>query len=108
MPAHTSPAVALACDLLDEAREHDARVTAHDSIVTVTIRFTPGDTVAYMAAEHACHQILRHARTVSSGSTWGTDSASIGGYVGLEKGYCTLNKSGVGRLLVRALKQAGC
>jgi len=97
----------IASDLLREARERG--VTAYvdraigDPILTVRVTFQPGDAKAYMLAEAACRSVLRHLPITRPGSTWGTDSGSIGGHVGLTNGYCELHVSGGDKRVLKAL-----
>lgn len=81
------------------AAEHNAELEVHHhhETLTVTIVFAPGDVAAYAAAERTCREILSHASMVYPGTTWGTDSASVGGHAGLTGGYCRLSKSGVSK-----------
>jgi hypothetical protein len=84
------------------AREfHDAcvsrgwRYSASGDIVTIRKSFTPGDREAYVECDMSAYDILSIA-PLKGGSVWGTDGGSIGGMVGLNGGYYTLNKSGKG------------
>lgn len=65
------------------------------AVVTVERTFPAGDVAAYRAAENDANELMRWAPVTSSGSTWGTDSASVGGHAGLTGGYMRLSKSGV-------------
>ena len=89
--------------ILAEARALGVRVAGRDGIVTVSVTFTPGDVDAYRNAERACNDVLRLVRQTRAGSTWGTDSGSVGGHTGLEKGVCTMNKSGADKRVVKIL-----
>jgi hypothetical protein len=77
-----------------KAKTMGLSVSAHGSIVTVWGRFTPGDKDAYVKMESDAYEILGMFRQVTAGSTWGTDSGSVGGAIGLEDGLVRLNKSG--------------
>src|SRR5579862_6776958 len=70
------------------------RISARIGIVTVTGSFTPGDKDAYVKMEADANEILGMFRQVRAGSIWGSDSGSVGGAIGLEKGQFVLNKSG--------------
>jgi hypothetical protein len=72
-----------------------------DATVTAETTFTPGDTGAYVKAERNCNEILRLFRMIRPGSTWGTDSGSVGGHAGLTGGFCRMSKSGVEIRLAR-------
>jgi hypothetical protein len=89
----------LSFDYNARTREWDGKVI--DAVVTAETFFEPGDARAYMAAESACNSVLRHFAMVRPGSTWGTDSASVGGHAGMTGGYCRMNKSGVEIRLAR-------
>src|SRR5438105_1927545 len=69
--------------------EWDGKVI--DATVTVEAAFAPGDTAAYIKAERDCNAILGRFRMTRSGTTWGTDSASVGGHAGLTGGYCRMS-----------------
>lgn len=80
-------------------RDFDGRVI--DATVTAETTFTPGDLGAYIKAERACNDLLGRFRMTRPGTTWGTDSASVGGHAGLTGGYCRMSKSGVEVRLAR-------
>jgi hypothetical protein len=88
-----------AAEIRAKAKELGLRVTAHGSIVSVTGSFTPGDNDAYMKMETDAYSILRMFRQTSAGSTWGSDSGSVGGAIGLGKGQFVLNRSGIEKRL---------
>lgn len=88
------------------AREYNARIEVRGTVVSATIRFTPGDARAYACAESDVSSII-YAIPAKGGSIWGTDGASVGGYVGLKGGYMTLNVSGVGARVAAALAKGG-
>jgi hypothetical protein len=78
-----------------KARECGLNVSSDRGIVTVEGRFTPNDTAAYRKMEADASTVLSMFRQTRPGSVWGTDSGSVGGHVGLTKGYVLLHKSGV-------------
>jgi hypothetical protein len=88
-----------------KAEEYGLKITAHDQIVTVTGNFTPGDSDAYMKIEDNAHRIFRMFRQVRTGSTWGTDSGSVGGAIALENGKFILSMSGVEKRLASKFYQ---
>jgi hypothetical protein len=88
-----------ATEIRFKAKEFGLRVTAHDQIVTVSGKFTPGDSDAYVKIEDDAYTILRMFRQVRAGSIWGTDSGSVGGSIALEDGSFHLSKSGVEKRL---------
>lgn len=74
-------------------------------IVTIQKTFTPGDKDAYVDCEIDSYELMSLV-PLTGGSTWGTDSASVGGYAGLNGGYYRLNKSGsTGLRFIKALSK---
>jgi hypothetical protein len=88
-----------AVEIRRKAKSYGLRVTAHDQIVSVTGTFIPGDRLAYIDLERKANEILNMFRQVRAGSTWGTDSGSVGGALALDDGKFLLNKSGVEKRL---------
>lgn len=89
-----------------EARAQNVWVTAHSSgIVIVSTTFTPGDMAAYAEAERSCNRVLNLVRQTRPGSVWGSTSDSVGGHVAIERGVCTINKSGVDKRIAKILSQ---
>ena len=72
---------------------------AHGGLITLTKRFTPGDTAAFAAAETDV-SILYDVPTAGDGSTWGTDGGSMGGMVAIKDGRMRLNRSNVSKRFV--------
>ena len=97
-------------DLLAEASRLgftvEARTHGTDYVVSVETTFAPNDTVAYVTAEADSYSLLRMVPTVTYGSTWGSDSASVGGHAALVSGQFHMCKSGVGRRFGKALVKA--
>lgn len=82
-------------------------VNISSNILTLTKRFPPGNPAAYASAESLV-SLIYEAPSTRPGSTWGTDGGSVGGMVGLQNGYMTLNKSGVSkRWLAKLSKLSG-
>ncbi len=75
---------------------------AEGSILTLSKAFTAHDNAGFAAAETDV-SILYEAPG-KGGSVWGTDGASIGGMVALRTGIMRLNKSGVQKRWLAALK----
>ena len=92
-------------DYNGKTREWDGRVI--DATVTAETWFAPGDVAAYITAERDCNGLLARFRMIRPGSTWGTDSASVGGHAGLTGGYCRMSKSGVELRLARQFAKEG-
>lgn len=79
--------------------------SAKPQIVTIQKTFTPGDKDAYVACDIDAYELISLV-PLNGGSVWGTDSASVGGYVGLSNGYYRLNKSGsTGLRFIKALSK---
>lgn len=81
-------------------------------VVTVAIYFTPGDGHAYGCAENDAGALIGLI-PARGGSIWGTDGASVGGFVGLREGRMVLNVSGVAKRFTAALvkhseREAAC
>lgn len=103
MMTSTKPsALELAANFRDAYLTKGFRVGVRDSVVTVTKHFTAGDKEAYGVCESQAYGLIAMV-PASGGSTWGTDSGSVGGHVGLTNGYMTLNKSGVKKRFTAAL-----
>jgi|SRR5215469_15172605 len=94
MPESKAEITARENEIRAKARDLKLHVSSHDGIVTVYGSFPAGDKEAYATMEMDAYTILRMFRQVRSGSTWGTDSGSVGGQVGLDGGYVRMNKSG--------------
>lgn len=90
---------ALTHDYNSRTGEWDGKVL--DATVTAETTFTPGDARAYRVALAACTAVLAEFPMIRPGTTWGTDSASVGGAAGLSGGYARLSKSGVPIRLAR-------
>lgn len=96
-------------EILDAISElaSEAHINIHGSAdgetVEVLVRFEPGNKEQYIDAENVCNRILNLVPVRRPGSRWGTDSASVGGSIGLEGGYCRLTQSGVDRRIAKAL-----
>ena len=82
-------------EFLALARSYGFTVTIRDGIVRVDKRFTAGDAGEYGDAESKARALLAHLPITRPGSTWGTTSDGVGGYVGLKNGEMTLSRSGV-------------
>lgn len=77
-----------------------------ESVVTVSKQFVAGNSEAYCDAENEAFNIMALCPRTQLGSQWGTTSDGIGGHVGLTGGYMTLNKSGVSKRFIAALRKA--
>jgi hypothetical protein len=70
--------------------------------VRIFKEFTPGDKQAYSECDMMAGHVLGLA-PLKGGSIWGTDGGSVGGYIGLQKGLFTMNKTGTGDRFLKAL-----
>ena len=84
-----------AAEIRKVAADLGLSVSSRNSVVIVKGSFEPGDVAAYLKMESDAYTVLRMFRQVRPGSIWGTDSQSVGGQIGLEKGYVEMKKSGV-------------
>jgi hypothetical protein len=74
------------------------------TVLTLSKTFTPGDKAAYCKAEGDVG-IIYTVRQTEPGSTWGTDSGSIGGHVGITQGCMRLNRSGCSKRWLSELQK---
>lgn len=75
-----------------------------ESVLGIRKHFTPGDKAAFTDCDMCAFDILGLA-PLKGGSVWGTDGGSVGGHVGLTRGYYELNKSGQAKSFMKALAQ---
>ena len=80
-----------------------SRTYGADYVIEVSTSFTPGNASAYLTAERDSYNLLSLVPVVSYGSTWGSDSGSVGGHTALTSGQFRMCKSGVGRRFGAAL-----
>lgn len=87
------------------ASVHNVRVTAlHGAgVVTVTAWFEPGDVKAYAEAERSCNRVLSLVRQTHPGTTWGSTSNGVGGFIAINRGVYVLNMSGADKRVTRIL-----
>lgn len=97
-----------ALKIIEIAVANDIQVTVRGTILTLEKSFTPEDLSAYMSTENAANHIFSLAPMTTPGSVWGSDSGSIGGAIACQNGYFKLNKSGVSKRILNALKKEGC
>ncbi len=76
---------------------------AEGSIITLRKTFTAHDNAGFASAETDVSII--YDAPGKGGSVWGTDGASIGGMVALQNGVMRMNKSGVQKRWLAALKK---
>ena len=81
-------------------------VTARGCIVTISKRFAPGDNDAFVDCDMFAGSYLAELPATQSGSTWGTDGGSVGGYSAIRSGCFTLNRSGISKRVVAKIAKA--
>jgi hypothetical protein len=89
---------------LSECKKHGFSVEVFNNVIKIKKRFSPGDKKAYTYCDMFGESVLSLA-PLKGGSVWGTDGASVGGYVALTRGEYILNKSGSGSKFISALKK---
>lgn len=89
--------------LVADCKEKGISISTRGQVVTLHKTFPKGDKDEYSKAESDCSII--YDIPYSCGSIWGTDGGSIGGMVGLQGGYMTLNKSGVKKRFINELNK---
>jgi hypothetical protein len=85
----------------EAAAARNLKVAAHSGIVTVWGNFTPGDQMAFMEMESDAYHVLNMFRQVRAGSTWGTDSGTVGGALAVQDGLLRLNRSGIEKRMLQ-------
>jgi hypothetical protein len=88
-----------------EAKQMGFKASGHDGVVSLGKRFEPGDSKEYMVAESGAMSLLSCAPTVTYGSTWGSDSGSVGGHAALTSGDFHMNKSGISKNFVKGVDE---
>lgn len=106
--AQTAKANGWTVELHQRRCPYTNKIQTGSGCVTIQRTFPADDAPAYRTAERDAHNLIGLAHIVSYGSTWGTDSSSVGGHAGLTGGYMRLSKSGVGtRWMTQAAKALG-
>lgn len=98
-----SQAMKIAREFVAACEREGFAFEAHDKIVSVAKRFTPGDNDAFAACDMVAPSLL-NMLNARGGSRWGTDGGSVGGYSALKRGTFVLNQSGVPKRVVTALR----
>ncbi len=73
-------------------------------ILTLSKRIPIGDGLAFADAESDCSII--YDLPGGCGSVWGTDGGSIGGMVAMQTGQFKLNRSGIQKRVLKAIREA--
>jgi hypothetical protein len=92
----------IASDFVAHCRKNQIIIERCDNILTLTKRIPIGDGLAFADAESDCSII--YDLPGGCGSVWGTDGASIGGMSALNTGRFRLNRSGVQKRILKAIK----
>ena len=98
-----SKADTIAADFLARAATLGFTVSARNTVVSVYRSFTPGDLDAYCRIESDSYSLLRMLPVTQPGSTWGSDSGSVGGHIAVQRGHFEMNKSGISKRVIAAI-----
>jgi hypothetical protein len=90
-------------DWFARARNLGFIVVADGCIVRLLARFEAGSTDGFVHCDMFAGGLLAELPATQSGSTWGTDGASVGGMVAVRSGCFQLNRSGISKRVVVAL-----
>jgi hypothetical protein len=85
-------------------RKNEIIIERCENILTLTKCIPIGDRLAFADAETDCSII--YDLPGGCGSVWGTDGGSIGGMSALNTGRFRLNRSGVQKRVLKAIKAA--
>jgi hypothetical protein len=85
-------------------RKNEIMIERCENILTLSKRIPIGNSLAFADAETDCSII--YELPGGCGSVWGTDGASIGGMSALNTGRFRLNRSGVQKRILKAIKAA--
>jgi hypothetical protein len=94
----------LAVHFVAHCKKNDITIERCENNLTLTKRIPIGDGLAFADAESDCSII--YDLPGGCGSVWGTDGASIGGMSALNTGRFRLNRSGVQRRVLKAIREA--
>jgi hypothetical protein len=93
----------IAADFVAHCRKNEIMIERCENILTLTKRIPIGDSLAFADAETDCSII--YDLPGGCGSVWGTDGGSIGGMSALQTGRFRLNRSGVQKRLLKAIRE---
>lgn len=91
--------------VLDTAQKNGFTISFSDHVFTITKNINPDDSAAFADCETGAYEVLS-AVPLRGGSVWGTDGASVGGYVAMKSGFFQMNKSGEGKRFMAELQKA--
>ena len=99
----TAPAK-IANEILDAAAARGWNIfVERNEIFRAVKTFTPGDLDEYREADFEWFSFLSKLPRTRPGSTWGTTSDGIGGYVGHKNGRYEINMSGGDKRILKAI-----
>ena len=84
-------------------QKNEITIERCENILTLTKRIPIGDSLAFADAETDCSII--YDLPGGCGSVWGTDGGSIGGMAALNTGRFRLNRSGVQKRILKAIRE---
>lgn len=95
----------IATNFVAHCRKNEISITRCDRILTLEKRLLGIDrNLDFCNAESDC-SIIYDLPSSEPGSVWGTDGGSIGGMVALQTGIFKLNRSGVSKRVLSAIKK---
>lgn len=92
----------VAVHFVAHCKKNDIIIERCEDVLTLTKRIPIGDSLAFAGAESDCSII--YDLPGGCGSVWGTDGGSIGGMSALNTGCFRLNRSGVQKRVLKAIK----
>jgi len=96
----------IATHFVAHCKKNDIQITRCDRILTLEKRLTGSDRNRdFSDAESDCSIIYDLPSSADGGSVWGTDGGSIGGMVAMQTGLFKLNRSGVSKRVLLAIKK---
>ena len=93
----------IAADFVAHCQKNEIIIERCENILTLTKRIPIGDSLAFADAETDCSII--YDLPSGCGSVWGTDGGSIGGMSALNTGRFRLNRSGVQKRILKAIRE---
>ena len=91
---------------VEHCKKNDIQITRCDRILTLEKRLKGNDrNLDFSDAESDCSIIYDLPSSADGGSVWGTDGGSIGGMIAIQTGLFKLNRSGVSKRVMSAIKK---
>ena len=94
----------IAAYFVAHCRKNEIVIERCENILTLSKRIIAGDGNSFADAETDCSII--YDLPGGCGSVWGTDGGSIGGMVAMQTGQFKLNRSGVQKRVLKAIREA--